>query len=59
MIFKKRYSKIISMGIFGEELTVRILNDFKIEDKLLNKIKNLVKNLHYIYLQIYFKEKTK
>lgn len=47
------------MGIFGEELTVRILNDFKIEDKLLNKIKNLVKNLHYIYLQIYFKEKTK
>ena len=45
--------------IFGEELTMNILNDFRIEDKLLNKIKNLAKNLHYIYLQIYFREKTK
>jgi len=44
--------------IFGDELQVNILNDFLIEDKLLNKIKGLVKNLHYIYLQLYFKDKT-
>jgi len=44
--------------IFGEELTVNILNDFMIEDRLLNKIKNLIKNLHYLYLQLYFKDKT-
>ena len=45
--------------IFGEELTMDIINDFMIEDKLLNKIKNQIKNLHYLYLQLYFKEKTK
>ena len=44
--------------VFGEELTVNIINDFMIEDKLLNKIKNQIKNLHYLYLQLYFKEKT-
>lgn len=43
---------------FGEELTLTILNDFKIEDSLLNRIKNMAKKLHYIYLQIYFKNKT-
>ena len=45
--------------IFGEELTMDIINDFMIEDKLLNRIKNQIKNLHYLYLQLYFKEKTK
>lgn len=44
--------------IFGEELTMDIINDFMIEDKLLNRIKNQIKNLHYLYLQLYFKEKT-
>lgn len=43
--------------IFGDELTMKVLNDFRIEDGLLNKIKNQVKKLHYIYLQMYFKTK--
>jgi hypothetical protein len=43
--------------VFGEELTMTVLNDFKIEDSLLNKIKGLVKKLHYLFLQIYFKKK--
>ena len=41
--------------IFDDELTMTVLNDFKIEDSLLNKIKGLVKKLHYTYLQLYFK----
>lgn len=44
--------------IFADELTMSIVNDFMIEDALLNKIKNAAKKLHYIYLQMYFKEKT-
>lgn len=44
--------------IFADELTVKVLNDFRIEDGLLNRIKNQVKKLHYIYLQMYFKKKT-
>lgn len=44
--------------VFGEELTMKVLNDFNIEDDLLNKIKNQVKKLHYIFLQIYFKQKN-
>lgn len=43
--------------IFANELTMKILNDFRIGDKLLNKIKNQAKKLHYIYLQMYFKER--
>lgn len=42
--------------IFEEELTITVLNDFRIEDDLLNKIKGMVKKLHYIFLQIYFKQ---
>lgn len=45
--------------IFADELTMQIVNDYVIEDNLLNKLKNQIKKLHYIYLQIYFKEKTK
>lgn len=45
--------------IFGEDLTMRVLNDFNIEDDLLNKIKSQVKKLHYLFLQIYFKQKMK
>lgn len=44
--------------IFGDELTMKVLKDFRIEDGLLNKIKNQVKKLHYLYLQMYFKKKT-
>lgn len=44
--------------VFDDELTMTVLNDFKIEDSLLNKIKGMIKKLHYIYLQIYFKRKT-
>ncbi len=43
--------------VFDDELTMTVLNDFKIEDGLLNKIKGMVKKLHYVYLQIYFKRK--
>ena len=35
--------------IFGEDLTMRVLNDFNIEDDLLNKIKSQVKKLHYLF----------
>lgn len=45
--------------IFSDELTMKIINDFRIEDSLLNKIKNQAKKLHYTYLQMYFKIKTK
>lgn len=45
--------------IFGDELTMKVLNDFRIEEGLLNRIKNMIKKLHYIYLQLYFKEKMK
>lgn len=57
-IEKSNYTNGKIRFIFGEELKVNIINDFVIEDKLLNKIKNQAKNLHYIYLQLYFKEKT-
>lgn len=43
--------------IFTDELTMKVLNDFRIEDGLLNRVKNQVKKLHYIYLQMYFKLK--
>lgn len=43
--------------VFGEELTMTVLNDFSIEDSILSKIKGMIKKLHYIYLQMYFKEK--
>ena len=42
--------------VFDEELTMTVLNDFRIEDSLLNRIKGMVKKLHYIFLQIYFKQ---
>lgn len=54
-IFKNGEIKLI----FADELTMSIINDFMIEDNLLNRIKNQVKKLHYLYLQMYFKEKTK
>lgn len=41
--------------MFDDELTMTVLNDFKIEDNQLNKIKGIVKKLHYVYLQLYFK----
>lgn len=44
--------------IFGDELTMKVINDFRIEDNLLNRIKNMTKKLHYIYLQMYFKKKA-
>lgn len=43
--------------IFGDELTMTVLNDFRIEDSILNRIKNMTKKLHYLFLQMYFKEK--
>jgi len=44
---------------FGEELTITVLNDFRIGDDLLNKIKGQIKKLHYVFLQTYFKMKMK
>ena len=43
--------------LFGDELNITVLNDFRIGDDLLNKIKTQIKKLHYIYLQMYFKTK--
>ena len=45
--------------VFLDELVVRVIDDFYIADDLLNRLKNASKKLHYIYLQMYFKEKTK
>lgn len=45
--------------IFSDELTMQIIDDFTIEDSLLNKIKNATKRLHYAYLQMYFEKQTK
>lgn len=44
--------------VFADELQMSIENNFMIEDQLLNRIKNAAKKIHYIYLQMYFKEKT-
>ena len=44
--------------IFGDELIVKV-DDFYIEDGLLNGIKNAAKKVHYLYLQMYFKEFSK
>ena len=43
--------------IFSEELVINFIGDFRIDDELLNKIKNAVKKLHYIWLQIWFMNK--
>lgn len=45
--------------VFDDELNILISDGFLIGDKLLNKIKNAIKKIHYLYLQVYFKEKTK
>ncbi len=45
--------------IFEDELVIKTLNDFYIEDDLLNSIKNAAKKLHYLYLQMYFKDVKK
>lgn len=39
--------------IFEDELIFRI-QDFKISDDLMNKIKNKLKKWHYAYLELYF-----
>jgi len=44
--------------VFGEELSVSFVGDFVIDDDLLNKIKSQVKKLHYIWLQIWFRDKN-
>lgn len=41
--------------IFDEEMQIAIKDDFKINDDKLNALKNNCKKLHYVFLQIYFK----
>lgn len=43
--------------IFEDELIIKI-NDFKISDELLSRIKNRLKKWHYLYLQNFFKIRT-
>jgi hypothetical protein len=40
--------------VFGDELTLRSFGDFVIDDDQLNKIKNMAKKIHYLYLQLFF-----
>ena len=39
---------------FSDELTLRSFGDFVIDDDQLNKIKNMAKKIHYLYLQLFF-----
>lgn len=41
--------------IFDEEMQVAIKDDFKINDNKLKALKNSCKKLHYVFLQLYFK----
>ena len=45
--------------IFDEDLTIKFIGGFVIDDDLLNKIRSLSKKLHYLWLQLFFMEKTK
>ena len=43
--------------VFDDELIIQVDDNFYISDDLLNKLKNQLKKLHYLYLQVYFKRK--
>lgn len=43
--------------IFGQDLIIKIDDDFEIAEEVLNKLKNNIKKLHYLFLQVYFESK--
>lgn len=43
--------------VFAEELIVKFIGDFVIDDETLSKLKNQAKKLHYIHLQMWFRDK--
>jgi hypothetical protein len=43
--------------IFGDVLNVRTAENCTIDDELLSQLKNKVKKMHYLYLQIFFKQR--
>lgn len=43
--------------IFGKDLIIKIDDDFEIPEDVLNKLKNQIKKLHYLFLQAYFESK--
>lgn len=45
--------------IFSDDLVVKVVGNFSIDDEVLNKIKNGAKKLHYLFLQEWFKTESK
>lgn len=43
--------------IFAQSLIIKIDDDFEIPEEVLNKLKNNIKKLHYLFLQVYFEIK--
>ena len=43
--------------VFEEELQIRTTADFSIDEKTFNKIKNLSKKAHHLYLHAFFETK--
>lgn len=43
--------------IFGKDLIIKTDDDFEIPEDVLNKLKNQIKKLHYLFLQAYFESK--
>lgn len=43
--------------IFGQELVIKIDDEFEMPEEVLNKLKNNIKKLHYLFLQVYFETK--
>ncbi len=42
--------------IFSDELIIQVTDDFTIGDSELNSLKNKIKKLHYLFLQVKFKQ---
>jgi hypothetical protein len=42
--------------IFGDVLVVKMPEQSEIDDELLSKLKTIAKKIHYLYLQIFFKQ---
>ena len=57
LIDDEKKNEISMEFIFGDELIINFIGDFRIDDETLNKLKNQAKKLHYIWLQIWFKGK--
>lgn len=44
--------------IFGDDLQIKIDDDFYIPNEFFNKLKNSLKKLHYLHLQVFFKNRV-